>query len=340
MGAAPTRKINLALQGGGAHGAFTWGVLDRLLEDERIELDGITGTSAGAMNAAVMAHGMAKAGRDGGRRALAEFWRAIAARPGLTTFGLHLPGAALASYELDHSPAFVLFDLMGRLMTPEQLNPLDVNPIRQILQAQIDFELLRSHAPVKLFICATNVRTCRVRIFRTEELTSEALLASACLPFLFKAIEIDGERYWDGGFVGNPCIFPLYRRTDANDVVIVQVTPIERADPLSTSRDIINRVNEISFNSSFMLEMRSIAFVQRLLAKEHISEVDYQRIHVHVIEAEDKLRELGATSKLNNDWDFLTYLRDLGRATADAWLKANFEALGQRSSVDISARYL
>jgi NTE family protein len=317
------KSINLALQGGGAHGAFTWGVLDRLLEDERIAFEGISAASAGAINAAVLAWGLAEGGRQGAKRALAKFWRNIAHLGSLTP------------------PAFMLFDLVTRLFSPYQLNPFNYNPLRQILTETVDFAVLRSaRCPVKLFLSATNVRTGKIKVFANDEIGPDTVLASACMPLMFQAVEIDGEHYWDGGYMGNPPIFPLIYGCDSRDVVIVHINPIERATLPTTATEIMNRINEISFNSSLMREMRTIAFVTKLIDDGKILDNSMKRVLIHGIEAADVLAELGALNKLNADWDNLSYLMKVGRERADTWLQKNFDRLGDESTVDIRDEYL
>ena len=254
------KRINLALQGGGAHGAYTWGVLDRLLEEDRLEVEAISGTSAGAMNAAVFADGMGRGGRPEARRALEAFWRNIsqAAQYGPlqpTPFDRYANG-----WNLDHSAAFVAFDLLTRMLSPYQLNPTNYNPLRNVLEKSVDFKRLEGCRAVKLFISASNVKTGKVRVFKSGEITPDVLLASACLPFLFQAVTIDGDPYWDGGYMGNPAIFPLIYGAEAADVLIVQVNPLGSDRVPTTAPEIMNRLNEISFNSSLMREMRAIAF--------------------------------------------------------------------------------
>jgi NTE family protein len=336
------KAVNLALQGGGSHGAFAWGVLDRLLDDERISFEGITATSAGAMNAAVTAYGLTIGGREGAKRALAEFWHRISRAAASSILQPSIFDRMMNNRSLENSPAFVFFDMMTRLLSPYQFNPFDFNPLRDVLEATVDFERLRKDNVVKLFLCASNVRSGKVKIFRNHEITSSAVLASGCLPFLFRAVEIDGEAYWDGGYLGNPAIYPLIYNCKSTDVVIVHINPIYRDEIPRTAAHILNRLNEISFNSSLMREMRAIAFVTKLVESGGI--VDHSKtlkqVLVHSIEAESFMRDLGVSSKLNADWEFLTRLRDVGRERADQWLAANFDLLGVSSSVDIQDRYL
>jgi NTE family protein len=338
--ASAVRTVNLALQGGGAHGAFCWGVLDRLLEDERIGFDGISATSAGSMNAAVMAYGFAEGGREGARVALAGFWRRVG--HAATTSPLQpSPWDRFArNHTLQNSPAFVMFDLFSRIFSPNQFNPVNYNPLRQILEASVDFEVLRTRCPIKMFISATNVRTGKIKVFRNDELSADAILASACLPFLFHTIEIDGEAYWDGGYMGNPAIYPLIYHCDASDVVVVHINPIMRDEVPTTAGAILSRVNEISFNSSLMREMRAIAFVSRMIDEGTVAPGRMKRMLIHSIADDELMRSLCVTSKLNADWDFLQAMRDAGRARAGAWSADCFDRLGHESTIDIAGNYL
>jgi NTE family protein len=313
--------VSLALQGGSAHGAFTWGVLDRLLEDPRIEIEGVSATSAGAMNAAVMAHGLTTGGRKCAREALEEFWLGVAR--------ISAPFGGLQ-----------LFEFVSRFLSPYQLNPLNYNPLRQLIQEVIDFERLRQGSAVKLFLSATNVRTGKIKVFTDNELTADCVLASACLPFLYQAVEVDGEYYWDGGYMGNPALFPLIYSCQSRDVLIVHVNPIERPDRPTSAREIMTRVNEISFNSSLMREMRVVAFVTKLIDDGKLSKGDAKRVLIHSVCADDVMRGLGAGSKLNADVGFLRQLRALGRDRTQAWINDHFDDLGSRSTVDIRAAYL
>ena len=334
--------INLALQGGGAHGAFTWGVLDRIAEDERIMVDGITATSAGAMNAVVFTYGWAEGGRNGARRALTNFWRRISHAALASPLQPSWFDRVAGNHSLQFSPAFVVFDLMSRLFSPYEFNPFNQNPLRDVLLQSVDFEALKKAAecPVKLFLSATNVRTGKVKVFERKEICADHVLASACLPFLFQAVEIDGEAYWDGGYMGNPALFPLIYNCESTDVVIVHINPLHREKLPRTAMEIANRINEISFNSSLMREMRAISFVIRLIDEGKVSSNDLRRLHIHGISAEDEMSQLGVASKLNGDWGFVMHLRDIGRQRADAWLKANFDRLGRESTADIRQQYL
>jgi NTE family protein len=334
------KTVNLALQGGGAHGAFAWGVVDRLIEDERISFEGISATSAGAMNAAVLAYGLTIGGREGAKRTLAEFWRRVSEAAAWSPLQPTLLDRLFNNHSIEKSPAFLVFDMMTRLFSPYQFNPLNYNPLRDVLKDTIDFERLRRESVVKLYLCATNVRTGKVKIFENHELSVSTVLASSCLPLLFQAIEIDGEAYWDGGYMGNPAIFPLIYGCQSVDVIIVHINPIVRTEIPRTAGDILNRLNEISFNSSLMREMRAIAFGNKLVESGAFRGNEMKSMLVHAIEADELMRGLGAASKFNADWEFLTHLRDVGRACAEDWLTANFDHIGARSTIDIHARYM
>jgi NTE family protein len=333
------KPVNLALQGGGAHGAFAWGVLDRLLEEEGLAIEGISATSAGAMNAAVLAHGMTAGGRPGARDALRLFWQRISDAARLGPLQPSPWDRLTHNHGLQNSPAFLWMDLLTRIASPYQFNRWNYNPLRDVLLSVVDFDRLRRKSTVKLFLSATNVRTCKVRIFECAEITADAVLASACLPFMFQAVEIDGEHYWDGGYMGNPAIFPLIYNCVSEDVVVVHINPINRPDVPTTATDIMNRINEISFNSSLMREMRAIAFVSKLMDDGKLVDASMKRMRMHAIEAEDVMQGLGVASKLNADWEFLTHLRDIGRRRADAWLAANLDRVGAESTVDVRSRY-
>lgn len=273
-----SKVLSLALQGGGSHGAFTWGVLDALLEDGRVDIEAITGASAGAMNAVVLVNGWLSTPSDprsGARAALEKFWRAMSEQPGFAAFSNQPMNGLTGDFSLGNNPAFVGFDLLSRLMSPYQLNPLNVNPLRDVLEAQVDFSRINAQTDLMLHVCATNVKTGRVKVFSNrdaEGLDVHALLASACLPVVFQAVEIKGEFYWDGGFMGNPSMFPLFNTTQSHDILLVQINPLVRAQVPDTAHEIIDRSNEISFNASLMMEMRAIEFVQRLLDEGQLKE--------------------------------------------------------------------
>jgi NTE family protein len=335
-----TKTVNLALQGGGAHGAFAWGVLDRLLEDERIAFEGISATSAGAMNATVLAYGLAEGGRNGAKLALANFWRRVSHAAIFSPLQPSLIDRMTHNHSLSMSPVFAAFDILSRVFSPYELNVLNINPLRTVLENSVDFERLRAQAKTKLYICATNVKTGKVKVFENKDITIDAVMASACLPFMFRAVEIDGEAYWDGGYMGNPAIFPLIYGCNSCDVVIVHINPMMREEVPKTAQGILNRINEISFNSSLVREMRAIAFVTKLVEQHKLEELGLKRMLVHAIESEAFMRDLGVTSKMNADWEFLTHLRDEGRKCAEGWIERNFARLNRESSIDISSAYL
>jgi NTE family protein len=336
-----TKPLNLALQGGGAHGAFTWGVLDRLLEDERIEIDGISATSAGAMNATVLASGIAVGGRDGAKKALTEFWRRISHAALTSPLQPTLLERLLGNYSMAQSVGFVFFELMTRLFSPYEFNPLNRNPLRQVLLDSIDFDALSpTTCPIKLYLAATNVRTGKIKVFDNSQIGVDAVLASACLPFLFRAVEIGGEAYWDVGYAGNPPIFPLIYNCSSSDVLIVQLSPMRRNELPHSSMEILNRVNEISFNSSLLREMRAIRFVTQLIDDGTIVDGSLRRMRIHCVAADDVISQLSVASNLETDWDFLTSLRDTGRERAEHWLDAHFDCLGVESTVDLEAVYM
>ncbi|MGH8592431.1 MAG: patatin-like phospholipase family protein [Gammaproteobacteria bacterium] len=326
-----TKTVNLALQGGGAHGAFAWGVLDRLIEDGRLQIDGLTATSAGSMNASVYAYGKMMGGPDGAREALHNFWRKISQAGELYSPIKYMP------------LSFLLFETWTRLFSPYQFNPFNFNPLRQVLSESVDFEKLVMCKSTNLFINTTNARTGRVRVFRNEEITLDVVLASACLPFLFQAVEIDGEHYWDGGYTGNPPLHPLFYHTQSRDVVILHINPMYQESIPTQAPEIANRINEISFNSSLLKELRAIAFVNKLLEEGWLKD-EYRsklkHVLVHSIHADSALGDLTLASKFNCDWNFLTELRDRGRQTAEQWLDQNFEHIGERATVDLREEYL
>jgi NTE family protein len=330
---APGLRIDLALQGGGAHGAFTWGVLDRLLDEPELHIDGISGTSAGAMNAAVLVHGYLDDGAAGARAALERFWRGVSDAARFSPFQRGPLDVLLGRWTLDHSPFFVTMDMMARVVSPYNANPLGTNPLRSILGKIVDFNRL-SQSKIKLFVTATNVKTGRGRVFRNGEITPDVLLASACLPTMFQAIEIDGEPYWDGGYSGNPTITPLIRECDSQDTILVQINPVEREGTPRSARDILDRLNEVSFNSVLLKELRMIALLRKVAHADGDEGTRWANMRIHRV-ASDIMLDLGYSSKLNAEWAFLTMLRDRGRQTADAFLKTHRDDLGKRSSLDL-----
>lgn len=329
------KSVNLALQGGGSHGAFTWGVLDYFMEDERVSVGGISGTSAGAMNAAVLAQGYMDNGADGAREALEKFWRQVACMGKFSPIKRSPLSVLTGSWNMGYSPANVMVDLFSRVASPYDINPFNINPLRDLVESTIDFEKVRACSVLKLFISATNVHSGKIKVFEREELTADMILASACLPSIYQAVEIDGVPYWDGGYVGNPPLYPLYHSTKSKDIMVVQINPVERSETPKTAMEIQNRINEISFNSSLLRELRGIDFVHRLLKENKLDEEYYANILMHRIEGAEKMNELSASSKMNSEWEFLVYLRDIGRESAKAFLDEHYESLGVKSTLDL-----
>ena len=341
----PQKKtVNIALQGGGAHGALAWGILDALLEDGRIDIEGFTATSAGTMNALALAQGLHEGGPDRARQKLEEFWWEVS-KAGAIYSPVH--GNPLERYlglGTGENPfAYFMFDTMTRLLSPYQFNPLDLNPLKDVLNRVIDFDKIRACDKLKLFVSATNVRTGKVKVFKGDDVTIDVALASACLPYLFKAVEIDGHHYWDGGYTGNPALYPLFYQTDSRDVIIIHLNPLYREEIPTTAPQIMNRINEISFNDSLLKELRSVAFVKKLIEHDMIKD-EYKHLYkdvlVHSVRADDMMKDFSITSKFDTDWDFLTMLRDLGRAGMKTWLAEQFDNLGERSSVDLHEEFL
>ncbi len=337
--ASPVSKtVNLALQGGGSHGAYSWGVLDAFAEDERLEIDGISGSSAGAINAVAYAAGLAEAGRDGGRERLKQFWLAVSTEGSLAPSQRKLLNAWLGPWGRvwpGTQLAVSWAEALSQFVSPYAFNPFNINPVRDHLASVVDFERLRASDDLKLFIAATNVRTGRGEIFRRNVLTVDHVMASACLPTLFQAVDISGEFYWDGGYAGNPPLWPLFYETKCRDVVIVQINPIERIEIPRTPEDISNRLNEITFNSPLLAELRAADFVARLIRSGVLKSEDYRLERLHRIGGAGRLECYDASTKFDVSWPFLQELRDLGRADAKAWLAANFDAIGVESTLDI-----
>jgi len=339
MAGAGVRSVNLALQGGGAHGAFTWGVLERLLEDETVAIEAISGTSAGALNAAVAASGLVTGGRDGARKALRRFWQAMSEASHASPLQ-RSPFDRLAGFlsgdpwSFDRSPSYFFFDVLTRFASPYELNPLGYNPLRAIVAQAVDFEALRSPGAIRVLASATNVHTGRVRVFQGAELTLDALMASACLPQLFHAVEIDGEPYWDGGYMGNPPLFPLIEASEASDTVLVQINPVERRTTPRTAREILNRLNEITFNATLMRELHMLD----LLTRSGVPHRDGPAtpVFLHRIDAGPVVGDLSDSSKLNAEPEFVEHLRRSGRLATEDFLLHQGEDLGRRSSFDIA----
>ena len=325
------KTVSLALQGGGAHGAFTWGVLDALLEDGRLAVEAITGASAGAMNAVVMVEGWLGGGIDGARSQLETFWRRASLDGSLSPTQRRLLGLVLGFW----SKAWT--DVVAPSLSPYQTNPLNINPLRDAIDALIDFGRVRACTDVEIFISATNVWTGKVAIFKTPELTADHLMASGCLPTVFQAVEIDGVPHWDGGYMGNPALFPLFDETTTDDILLVQINPVERRETPRTAREIHDRLNEISFNGTLLRELRAVAFVTQLIEEGKLSPDEYRNVRLHRIDASGVLDDHEASSKGKAEWDYFVRLRDDGRRTAQSWLAANYEAIGERGTLDLQS---
>jgi NTE family protein len=340
VAAGGRKKINLALQGGGAHGAFTWGVLDHILDDGRLAIEGISGASAGAVNAVMLADGLARGGPEEAKKRLAEFWRAASLGGDLPPLQRAVVERLFSFLPLEGSPVAAWFDALARYLSPYDLNPLNINPLKELIERFVDFKAVRN-AQVALFVSATNVHTGRLRIFPREKITADVIMASACLPFLFRAVEVDGEPYWDGGYLANPAIFPFFYSTESEDVLLVQINPLERKEVPTSRKDIMNRINEITFNSSLMSEFRAIEFVDRLIDQGRLSRGfgpgKYRHMNVHRIVLDRMGKHLDGDTKLSNDYDFFEMLRQSGKRAARRFLDAHFDDLGVRSTFDLRA---
>jgi NTE family protein len=333
------KKVGIALQGGGAHGAFTWGVLDRLLEAEYIVADAMCGTSAGAVNALVCAYGLHVGGPVKAKEMLEILWRKVA-----QAGSFFQPSAfdkLFSDGDIHNSPGYMLYNNMTQYMSPYNFNPFNYNPLRDILTDLIDFKELHMYSKKKLFICATNVKTNRAKIFSNKDITVDSVLASACLPQLFQAVEIDGEYYWDGGYMGNPPIFPLITNTNLHDIVLIKINSINISSVPTSARDIADRVNEISFNSSLINEMKLIHYRNELLRNGILKTDDKanREIFVHTISGYDALSQLSYSSKMNTSWDFLLSLKERGRQTASKWLESDFKQVGIKSTFDVEEHF-
>jgi NTE family protein len=329
------RKVALALQGGGAHGAFTWGVLDRMLEDQTIDIIGVTGTSAGAMNTVALADGLLRGGAEQARRSLRDFWEAIGRMPGFASFLWPMSGETQASMRLEQTPAYLAWETVSRNLSPYDLNPFNVKPLREPLRELIDFDRLRAEKDLRTMVCATNVLTARRRTFANEDISVDAVLASACLPQLFPAVMIDGEPYWDGGYTGNPAMLGLIQKLPECDFITVRIDPIIRVTLPRTPGEILDRMKEIGFNTAFWLELSAFAVILRFVDQGLLDRERFGRIRFHVIEAHDHLEKIAPSTKLNDSPAFLRFLFDLGRKTADEWFAGHGDELGHRSTIDL-----
>lgn len=334
------RRVDLALQGGGSHGAFTWGVLDRLLEDADLEIGAISGTSAGALNAGVLATGYAQGGREGARAALAAFWRDVSGSgSAFSPFSLSQAGAASQSFNFDKLPSYQWLNNFFRAFSPYEFNPLNLNPLRDLAKRHVDEAALRD-CSIPLFITATSVRSGQAHVFSGKSLSIDALLASACLPFIFQAVEIDGEPFWDGGYTGNPAMYPLIYHSESLDILLVRINPLLREGTPTRSVEIIDRLSEITFNASLIAELRAIAFVSRLVREGKLDPGRYKDLRLHMIADDDGLAPFNASSKFNTDRSFLEELFGLGRKAADGWLRKRGDDIGVRGTLDVERHFL
>jgi NTE family protein len=334
------KKINLALQGGGAHGAFTWGVLDHLLADDRLQISGISGASAGAINAVMVADGLARGGREEARKRLADFWRAASAGGDLPPMQRAVTDRLFTLLPFATKPMQNWFEAMSHYFSPYELNPLDINPLNDLIARFVDFDAVRG-SELELFISTTNVHTGRLRIFPRDKITADVVMASAALPFLFRAVQIDGVPYWDGGYMGNPAIFPFLHATDAEDVLVVQINPVARATTPRTSSEIINRLNEITFNSALISELRNMDFVNQLIDDGRLprgpGKDRYRRLNIHRIDLGPLGTRLAASSKMKTDYDFLDVLHRAGQRAAGKFLERHFDDIGRHGTLDLAA---
>ncbi|MEM8554676.1 MAG: patatin-like phospholipase family protein [Pseudomonadota bacterium] len=333
------KTINLALQGGGAHGAFTWGVLDRLFEEDRLWIEAISGTSAGAMNAVVATQGMYDNGAAGAREALHDFWSEVSKAGRGSPIQRTIFDKMTGNWSLDNAPGYLWMDMVGRMFSPYDTNPFDINPLRDVVSRFVDLDKVAKEQDMAVFLSATNVETGRVRVFQRHEITVDVIMASACLPFMFKAVDIDGTPYWDGGYMGNPVLFPFIDGSPSDDILIVQINPMERKGTPQTAREILNRVNEITFNASLLRDLRSFDYTNRLLESGKLKPEDAKAMRIHMLDGGDEMLQLSASSKLNAEWAFLVHLRDVGRASADRWLATCFDDIGARSTLDLRSLF-
>jgi len=333
------KKIALALQGGGSHGAYTWGILERLLEEDTFDIRGICGTSAGAMNGAIATYGLHTNGKQGAIDLLEKFWKRIAQSGAFSPMKSSWMDHSIHPGGLDYSPGYLFFNYLTSVFSPYDLNPLDINPIKDILLELIDFEELKK-SDTQLFVSATNVKTCKPKVFNLTEMSVDALLASSCLPLMFKAVEINGEFYWDGGYMGNPPIYPLIDVNNADDILIIQVNTININEVPKSIKDINDRINEISFNNSLMAEMRMVYFKEKILNIGYDLRGRLRKIYFHRISADTILDDLTLSSKFNVAWHFLNDLRQRGRTVAEKWLAEESKHVGHKSSFDIKKVFL
>jgi NTE family protein len=340
MSGKAKKRVAIACQGGGSHGAFTWGVLDKILEDGRFEIEGLTGTSAGGMNAVAVAQGLAKGGNQEARATLKLFWDRVCESGKKSSLNNRGPiDKKMNNWTMYNSPGFMMFDFLSRTRSPSELNPTKKDPLKEVIEKTFDFELLRNQDVCKVFLCATHVFTGKLAVFKTEELKIESLLATACLPTIHEAVVVDDEYYWDGGFIGNPVMFPLIYGCETSDIILIQLNPTVRNKLPQSAREISDRLNEITNNASVVREIRAMHFISQLQDEGIIPEGRMKRIHLHLIEDESTFQELGWGSKLNTEAAFFEHLFSRGREAATAWIKENYENVGKRTTAPIREHF-
>ncbi len=336
MAGKAKKLVAIACQGGGSHGAFTWGVLDKILEDDRFEIEGMTGTSAGGMNAVAVAQGLARGGSQEARATLKLFWDRVSESGKKSSINNRGPiDKHLNNWTMYNSPGFVMFEFLRRIHSPDKLNPMKADPLRDVIKKTFDFKFLRNQKVCKVFLCATHVFTGKLTVFKTEELKIESLLATACLPTIHDAVLVNGEYYWDGGFIGNPVMSPLIHDCETCDIILIQLNPTIRKKLPKSAREISDHLNKITNNSAVTREISGMHFINKLQDEGVIPEGVMKRVHLHLIEDESTFQELGWGSKLNTEAEFFDYLFTSGRDTATAWIKENYDNIGKRTTATI-----
>lgn len=328
------KHLSLALQGGGVHGAFSWGVIDQLLIDGRIAINAISATSGGAMMAVVMAQGLHEGGPEGARERLKQFWKKVSIASSMFPLRMQVVDKFLGNVGIDLSPSSIALDYITRIFSPYQFNLFDLNPLRGIVDEMVDFGMINRKCPVPLYINATHARTGKSVIFDDKHLSLDAVMASCCLPFIFKTVEVNGEPYWDGSFSGCPPLTPLTEKHHTSDLLLVQIHPSYVEEVPTAAADILDRATEMSFHSVLLHELKNIALTNQLIAS---GALDQKPVYIHRIESQEMLASMGRSSKLNADWDFLVYLHDLGVQAATDWLEEHYDTIGRSSSLDVSA---
>ncbi|MDR0968636.1 MAG: patatin-like phospholipase family protein [Holosporaceae bacterium] len=336
------KRISIAMQGGGAHGAYTWGVLDRLLQEKDLIIEGVSGTSAGAMNAVAVAQGIITGGNEGARELMKTYWEKNAEGGKASIFKPGVLDVLMGKYTMHNSPGFLFFDFLSKILSPYQMNPLGTNPLKDLVEEMFDFDVLNGSDLVKVFLAATHVYTGKLKVFSNvdKELCTEAMLATACLPTLFAAVMVKGEYYWDGGFIGNPVIYPLIYDCETPDIMLIKLNPTHRNRLPMTASEIGDRLNEITNNTSIMREMRSMHFITKLIDEKIVEPGKLKRCFVHMIEDEAVFYDLGWSSKLNTDMEFLKHLFDAGRKSADKWIEKNWDKIGKETTAPVAEEFV